>query len=340
LVSSLLSVVIVVYCAFNGLGVWSLVIYQLVLSLTQTLLLWGTHRWLPSFDFDFHSFKSLFKYGGFLLLSGLFDTIYLNIQGLIIGRKFSPAVMGYYSQAKKLEDVPTSCLSNIVAQVTFPVFSSIKDTSSSLLAAHRKCIQSTNFINMPLMGFLIIVAQPLILLLFSDKWLASVPYFQILCFSGLVNCLQSVNYQLYVAVGYSKSMFKWTIIKNIVGIIFILLGGFWGVNGILWGMVLGFWFSYIVNAILAGRVTGYSIGKQLYELLPVAIITILSCIVAYFVGGMLPSSLHCFFSILIQGVVFLIIYLIGVASLRVPAYYVYKGILQDFIMSMKKKCRK
>lgn len=335
LTASLIAVTIAIICAYKGLGVWSLVIYQLVLSSSQTIGLWVSHRWAPSLIFDIESFKSLFKFGGFLLISDLLNTLCDNIQGLIIGKRFSPSVMGYYAQAKKLEEVPTTSLSNIVAQVTFPVFSELKGEQVALRAAHQKCVHATNFINIPLMALLIVIAQPLIVFLFTDKWLDSVPYFRILCVSGLANCLQSINYQLYVAMGHSKSMFKWNLLKRGVGIALILVGATMGVTGILWGMVLGFWFTYFVNARLAGRITEYTLGQQLYELLPILLVTLLSSAVSYFVGNQL--TLHYILSMIIQIVSFLAVYFVCSSIFKIQAFDIYRKIALDALNSIRNK---
>ena len=234
--------------------------------------------------------------------------------------------MGYYAQAKKLEEMPTMSLSTIVSQVTFPVFSQPKDDRVSLRAAHFKCVHATNFINIPLMSLLIVIAQPLILFLFTDKWLDSVPYFQILCVSGLANCLQSINYQLYVAMGHSKSMFKWNLLKRSVGIMLILVGSLMGVKGILWGMVIGFWFTYFVNARLAGSITGYTLGKQLYEMLPIALVTLVSCVCTGLLGNMIPW--HYILTMIVQVIVFIILYIALSGIFKIQAFGIYKTIME------------
>lgn len=307
LISSIFAVTMSIICAYNGLGVWSLIIYQIVLSICQTIGLWLTNAWRPSFIFDMHSFKSLFHYGGFLLISELLNTLCDNIQGLIIGKRFSPAVMGYYSQAKRLEEVPTTSLSYIVAQVSFPVFSEIKADKGLLYATHKKTILTTNFVNIPLMSLLIIVAEPLIVFLFTDKWLDAVPYFRILCFSGLVNCLQSINYQLYLAMGHSKSMFKWNVIKRLLGLTLILLAVPFGVSAILWGMVIGSLFTCIVNAILSGSITGYTLFYQILGLLPTFFISIVTGVIVHFIGGIF--NFNYVIVMLIQIILFIVIYL-------------------------------
>ncbi len=338
LTASLIAVTTAIICAYKGLGVWSLVSYQLALSSFQTIGLWITHRWIPSLIFDIESFRSLFKFGGFLLISDLLNTLCDNIQGLIIGKRFSPSVMGYYAQAKKLEEVPTTSLSNIVAQVTFPVFSELKGEQVALRAAHQKCVHATNFINIPLMTLLIVIAEPLIVLLFTDKWLPSVPYFRILCVAGLANCLQSINYQLYVAMGHSKSMFKWNLLKRSVGIALILVGATMGITGILWGMVLGFWFTYIVNARLAGRITEYTLGQQLYELLPILLVALLSSGVSYLIGN--QFTLHYILSMIIQIVSFLAVYIVCSSIFKIQAFDIYRKIVLDTLNSIRNKRNK
>lgn len=333
--ASLLSVSIAIFSAYKGLGVWSLVVYQLTMSLFRTSGYAILHRWYPSLQFDMKSFKTLFRFGGFLLVSDLLNTLCDNIQGLIIGKKFTPSVMGYYAQAKKLEEVPTTSISSIVAQVTFPVFSALKDEPSMLQAAHRRCIQSSNYLNIPLMVLLIVVAEPLFVLLFTEKWLSSVPYFRILCFAGLVNCLQSINYQLFVAMGYSKQMFRWNVLKRSVGVLLILFGACISIEGILWGMVAGFWITYGINACLAGSVTGYTLLKQLKDILPMSLASLVCFGLAYAEGCLWKSSPLILMAIQVTS--FLIAYTLLSFLLKIDAMSVYRQIVANTYKSIKEK---
>ena len=94
----------------------------------------------PTWEFSWKSLGSLFSFGGLMLLSSLVETIYTNLQRLIIGKMFTPSDLGYYNQAKKLEEVPTTTLSTIVNEVSFPVFSKLQDDRQQLHRALRKNI--------------------------------------------------------------------------------------------------------------------------------------------------------------------------------------------------------
>ena len=92
LLSILISSICSIIAAFLGYGVWSLVILQIVNSVISTILLCIYGRWSPSFVFAKNSVKQLFGFGSFLMMSNLINNICNNIQGLIIGRLFSPAI--------------------------------------------------------------------------------------------------------------------------------------------------------------------------------------------------------------------------------------------------------
>ena len=100
-----------------------------------------------------------------VLLTSLMDTISTNIIVLIVGRFFSPKILGQYSQARTLEGVPNQTLVNIVNQVTFPIYSQLQNDHMKMKVGVRKSLKSLVYINFPLMVLLIIIAEPLFRLL-------------------------------------------------------------------------------------------------------------------------------------------------------------------------------
>lgn len=306
--STIVSVVVAIVLAYNGYGVWTLVIQQIVNSLVQTLILWFTTSWYPSLCFSFKSLRDLFAYGSYILLSELMNNVCFNIQGLIIGRKYSAMDMGYYSQAKKLETIPTQSISSIVSMVTFPIYAKIQDEKERLFVVVRKGLRIMNFLNFPLMVMLIVVAEPLFIVLFSEKWIEAVPYFKIMCIAGLFNCIQSVNYQVTAAVGRSKDLFNWNIVKRLVGLSLIFIGMQWGVEGILYAVVIGTIFTSVINIYIATPSTGYSLSMQIKDSLAVMSITIITAIMTYAIFSFFELSEIV--SLMLQAIVYITIYLI------------------------------
>ena len=329
--SSVFSIVIAIILAYYGFGVWSLVLQQLIYSSVNTAFLWFTSKWRPKLIFSRKSFMGLFSYGSFLLLSDLMNSICDNIQGLIIGKKFNSATMGYYTQAKRLEEVPTQSISQLVAQVTFPIYSKIQDEREKLYHAVKSTLALMNFINFPLMILLIVVARPLFIVLYSETWISSIPYFQILCVAGLVNCLQSVNYQVVSASGRSKALFMWNFVKRGCNIILMVIGLFWGVKGILWGMVISFYIIYIINARLAYKSTSYSIIQQLQDSLPSFALAV--------VAGIITFCCRTIFDIIVvqlifQIITYIIVYIILSATFRISELYEVKSLSLTYLSKL------
>lgn len=308
IVTSILSLCITIYMAYKGFGVWALVAQNLVTAFIPCLIYWFSNGWFPSFVFSKQSFKELFSFGFYIFMSNLLNTICNNVQGLLIGHLYNPSTMGYYSKAHSTEKLASTTISNTVTQVSYPLYAELQDNKNNLIAVIKKLTTSLAFLIFPMIFFLILVAKPVFVLLYSDKWLQSVPYFQILCIAGLATCMQSVNAQAIAAIGKSKVMFQWTIIKQTVGLTMIV-GGLYllGIKGMLVGMVIRSWFVYIVNASLVSKYIGYRNWRQFGDLLPILLLSSVSFFAAYLLTYLLDLNMYT--EAVFGGLVFFGVYL-------------------------------
>lgn len=306
LISAVLSVGIAIILAYWGWGVWSLVVQQLFVSFFNTVLLWGHSRWVPLFIFSKKSFKELFNFGAFILLSNIVNTFCNNIQGLLIGKFFALATMGLYSQARKLEEIASTSFSSVVDQVSYPVLAKVQNDRVLFVSMLKKLIISLAYISFPMMIVLLLIAEPLITLLYSDKWIECVPYFRILCVAGIAICLQGINYYGIAAIGKSNELFVWTLVKRFLGIIFIILG-FWiyDIIGLLWGMVFTSFMIYIINAYLVEKHIGYRLISQLKDLLPIIVTSVVAGFLSWW-GNYIP--IHWFAQMILIIISYIFVY--------------------------------
>lgn len=307
LISALLAAICGITLAYLGFGVWSLVVNGLVNSFLKSVLLWILNKWHPVLVFSKQSLKELFSFGGFILANGLLFTLRKNIQALVIGKIFTTRDLGFYTQARKLEEIPSTSFANIVDQVSFPVFSKLQDNKVQLVNALQKSLKSLAFISFPLIILLIVIANSLITILFTDKWAESVPYFQILCVGALASCLQAANANVVNALGKSAIYFRFSVIKTLVLFVFIAVGSVFGIKGLLYGCVIGSWFDYFINAWLVTRFTHYKILHQLKDIFPIFIISIVVGIATWFFGNYLINN--NFVEMILQVFIYIIIYL-------------------------------
>ena len=332
--ASFAGTVVRIVLALLGYRYWSLVAGTLVTNFIGVLLLWRLSSWRPTREFSVQSLKELFAFGGLMALSSFVETIFTNLQSLIIGKWYSAGDLGYYTQARRLEDVPTQSLSHIVNQVSFPVFSSLQDDRSELVETVRRNTKAINYINFPLMALLIVIARPLILLLYGAKWEVSIPYFQILCISSLVFSMNTLNTNVIKALGRGKLYFWVQLVKRLIGLVLIVLGARAGMMPLMWALTIIGYTSILINMYVNGRLIGYGIVAQVKDLIGYFIAALACAGAVWLLGRVLPW--HPYLVMFIQVVVFLVLYL-GISLLfRFSSYYTYLDVAKTYLKRIKK----
>ena len=333
--TSIISLAVTIIMAYHGYGVWSLVTQQILTALIPALVFWFYIKWRPIWTFSWKSFRELFSFGFYMFLTHLINQFSQQIRGLLIGKVYSPVVMGFYSKANSTERLASQSISQVLTQVTYPLYAEVQDDKERLKEMIKKLSLSIAFLTFPLMFILILVARPLFIFLYSDRWINSVPFFQILCLAGLGICLQSVNLQSISAIGKSKVMFIWAIIKQGMGLLFVIGGLFiGGIQGLLWGCVIHSWNCSLINIMLVSKYIGYKTTRQLWEILPVAVVTVASFGSAYMVGHYANMGLYS--DGILKFLVFCLIYM-GWFLIFKPMPYKY---VREIVLSKIKQKRK
>ena len=290
--TSITSLTITIIMAYHGFGVWSLVVQHILVAFIPALIFWFYIKWRPIWTFSWQSFRELFSFGFYMFLTNLLNQFGHQIQGLLIGRFYNANTMGFYSKANSTERLASSSISRIVTQVTYPLYAEVQDDKKRLAGIIKQLTVTLSFLTFPLMFVMLLCAKPIFVLLYSERWLDSVPYFQVLCIAGLAYCLQSVNYQSISAIGKSKSLFIWTLIKRL-GIAFVVLGLLIaGMKGLLIGMVVDNWFSYAVNIGMVSKYIGYKWWNQIKDIMPVMVVSSTAALASYGVSSAFHLTLY------------------------------------------------
>lgn len=290
LIGNIVAVAGTIVMAYHGFGVWALVLQQLIAAFIRMFGLWFLSSWKPIPSFSFISFRQLFGFGSFIFLSNLINNVGNNIQGLIIGRAFNAGILGYYSQAKKLEEIVSTSVSGILDQVTYPALAKKQEDKVGMVNIIRKMIKLIAFISFPIMIFFIVTGHLIIPLCYGPNWLESVPMFQILCVAGIAICLQGINYNAVAAIGKSKTLFKWTLIKRGIALFLIFVGLYWGIYGLLVGVVLGAYSILLCNAYQVQLYFNYTIWSQIKELSPILGVALLAGLFVVFMQQFINTN--------------------------------------------------
>lgn len=294
------------WMAYDGYGVWALVAQVMTASLIRSLLLFYYVRWIPTMRFSSSSFKSMFSFGSKMLVSGVIGNIYNNLYSIVIGKVFTPSLLGVYSKAESFATLPSLQMSGVILSVSYPSLAKIQDDNVRLIEAYKKISKLSSFIIFPLMIGLASLSDPLIRLLLGDKWEGVIVLLQILCFSYIWDPFNACNMNLLQLKGYSGLYLKLEIIKKILGFSVLAITLPFGVKAMCVGKVCLSLISIPINTYYTGKLFNYGLLAQLKDLIPIFLHALIMGIVVMICTGFCSMLLVKLLIGLIIGLVYYI----------------------------------
>lgn len=331
-IATISSVVLSAFCgiaaAVSGLGLWALVIQQLVYQLTNCIVLAFEVDWKPCFCFDAFRAKVFFEFGWRLLASGLLATVYQSLGNLVIGKQFSSVQLGLVSQGEKYPQAVGSMLDGAIQPVMLSAVAHVQDDLVAVKRLVRRALKTSTYLIFPAMTLFAVVAPNLIPALLGEQWRSSVPFLQIYCFVYALLPIHTTNLQALNGMGRSDLFLKLEIIKKSYGLATLLICAFVlkDVKLLVLSYMLTGLISTFVNASPNKKVIGYSYGEQVRDVLPACALSLVSGAFAFAVTFFAEGSLAVVFG---QIVIFMVVYLVLSALFRVETF--------TYILSMMKK---
>lgn len=239
--------------ALYGAGVWSLVFQALSRGVYYNIFIWSASKWIPSLLFSMKALMQLWGFGFRIFLSSLLEIVYSKLDILIIGKLFTPAVLGFFDQAKRLDLLITHLSSESIMAVLFPVLSKVQNDLKRFQNIAINTLRIISFVIFFLLGVMYLISEELIVFLFTDKWLPSVAYFKILLLSGFAYPLSALLVNILISRGNSKAFLRLEIYKKILLSINFYVGFLWGIEGYLYGLVIVAFLSVSLNIMFASQ---------------------------------------------------------------------------------------
>ena len=208
--------------AYNGFGVWSLVGQQLSNILTNTLVLGVVVKWRPKLVFSWIRLKELYGFGVKLMGAQLLGTSFNELKSLVIGIKYKPADLAFFNRGDSIPNLIAGNINNTINTVLFPAMAKVQDDKKVVKIAIRRSMMTSSFIMVPMMFLLASVADKIVLILFTEKWLPCVPFMQVLCLNHCISILGTANLQTFNAMGRSDITFKLEVIKKPIFLLMIM----------------------------------------------------------------------------------------------------------------------
>lgn len=320
--------------AYGGFGLWALVGQSLVSAALQAVLYWIFGSWRPALIFSRASLASLFPFASNLLVSSVINVLFKSIVPVIIGKNYSTRDLGFYTQSRRLSDLPSVNTTLIVQKVSFAALATIQDDDARLKAAYRRIIQSVVFVVFPAMLLLAAIAHPAILLLLTEKWTPAVPYLQILVFGGMLYPLHSLTLNICQVKGRSDIFLKLEVIKKTVAILLIVAALPFGVIALVLAETVNSIVGYFLNAKFNGDLIAYPLREQIADIAPIFLVAAVTAGAAWAFGAY--ASLPLVALLALQILLGIALYLLLARLFRLSAYVEWEMLLRDRLAAMRR----
>lgn len=312
--------------AYEGFGVWALVVWHLASSAITILGLYMSCGILKRVNFSRNSFKALFGFGSNLLAASIFSHIFQNLYNIILGRSYSAATLGFYTRAKVMSEVSSGLIAQILQKVTYPLLCSINESETRFISVYSRLIRMTAFIVFPVMTLTSLLAEPLIRVLLGAAWLESVFILQLLAIARITYPISVLNMNILNAKGRSDLFLKVDLSKAPVILIILAVTVPFGLKAIIIGQVVGAWIAFFINAYLPGKLFGYGGVRQIKDMLPfigMTMILALSVLLVKLIG------LNPVFEIIVSSISSLGVYLGLAALLKIDEFNEIRNALRN-----------
>lgn len=305
----LLSAIVAVVLAMKDFGVWALVAQVVTYSGFRTLFLWIYTSWRPVAKFNTTLLKNSMQLSSKLLSASLISAFFNNIYPSIIAFFFPNSMnsVADYTQANKYQDIPFAMISNTFRSISMLILSEINQEVERLKRVVSKLLKTIAFISFPVGMLMILVAEPVFKLIWQEKWLSAVPYFQMLTLAGIVSPFVYVLNELYIARERADIFLGLEIAKRVVLVALIWIFIPKGIMGLAMSWVAYTYFTLIVSLILSNKLIRYSLLNFFADIAPYALLALACTTLSFFITREITNN---FLFILANGISMSVSYLI------------------------------
>ena len=247
--STTISNIIAIIMAFNGFGVWSLIIRIYIYESIRSFMLFYFSKWIPSKP-TFTGLRPIFNFGLYMFGTKLFKFFSNNLVTIIVGKHFGSELLGAYNIAHNLAFKPAQLFQSTIGNILFTGFSKIQNDFKKFKLNFKYVLDVSLLLYLPVMMSIAGMSHNLVLSLFGSNWKESIILFQYLIFCSILRGIGSILKSAILSFGKADVLFKSTLIRFSVSILLMyLLIEKMDMNGLMIAFTIGIIISFFYELL-------------------------------------------------------------------------------------------
>lgn len=306
--SAAISGIIGIACAYSGLGVWSLVIQNVMLRLIFCLMLYASLKWHFTFSFSWTVAKDMMRYGSWILLSNIVAILFQNTYKFSIGKIFHVSELGYYERARQFNSLVSDSFTLMIGRVAFPSFTKVQNDTMQLKQMTSQFVKYTAMLVMPLIAILFVISEPLILFLLTEKWQHAAQYLRFMCFVGFLFPFYFFISPLLQATTNMKFDFWTTILLGVLRVLNVVCLYRLGIPAIILGDAVCLIIFVSISSFVAKKSLGFHYLGAIVTIWKIIIYIVVVMVIGDFISATI-SDMDLLWRILLPSALMLAVYL-------------------------------
>jgi PST family polysaccharide transporter len=221
-----------VWMALAGYNAWALVGQQLAMSVSYTIILFASCRWLPTKEFSWRSIIDTMSFSANVLGAQFMNIATRQADNILIGFFLGSTVLGIYRIGYKIFDTATHVILGSLSAIAFPAFARVMGDHEKMRAAYYSMVVKSTAITLPCFLLLILLSEQLVPTIFGEQWSGSGVVLQYLTIAACINCITYFNSAFFLALGRARTIFRLEIINTGLNIIAFLVAVRWGIAAV------------------------------------------------------------------------------------------------------------
>ncbi|HBC1132580.1 TPA: O7 family O-antigen flippase, partial [Escherichia coli] len=178
---------------------------------------------------------------------------------LIIGKFFTPQLVGQFTQANQISSVPAMTLTNIIQRVTYPLFCNIYNGKGKIDDAYLNTLKIAGVVVFPILLGIGLISKPLVSVLLGSEWKFTSDILFLLCIAFMIYPIHAININILQVHGRSDLFLRLEILKKTLMTIILVITMQININAMVIGLVLHSYLSWFLNGLFSQKVSTITI---------------------------------------------------------------------------------
>jgi PST family polysaccharide transporter len=218
--------------ALNGFGYWSLVAMTISTAAVNAAAVWIKSGWIPGLPTRGSGVREMVRFGRQLTGANLVSQFATRLDHILMGWWWGPAMLGLYSKASSLIDIPIRRGMAPINSLVMTTLSRVAPEPARYRTAYLRVLEKFALGVMPFCAFGIGCGGWLVPFLLGPRWTDAAPMFQALAVVGLLLPLNASNQWLLVTQQRGQELIPWSVAGALMAAVAAVIGLRWGGVGV------------------------------------------------------------------------------------------------------------